>query len=125
MFEEILFAVSHWRPSLQEESKREKERARRQRLRLQLHPKDKSSLQKLQQEESKRRLPQSLNRCSLTDAGLLQMPHCTHTWHADCIARYMEVTGKPLEMACPMRCTPTEDQVPADVFDLGDEDPVA
>ena len=61
----------------------------------------------------------------LTDAGLTKMPHCTHTWHAECIARYMEVTGKPLETACPMRCTPTEDQVPADVFDLGDEDPVA
>ena len=60
----------------------------------------------------------------LTDAGLTKMPHCTHTWHAECIARYMEVTGKPLETACPMRCT-HEDQVPADVFDLGDEDPVA
>ena len=61
----------------------------------------------------------------LTDAGLTKMPHCTHTWHAECIEKYMEVTGKPLETACPMRCTPTEDQVPADVFDLGDEDPVA
>ena len=62
---------------------------------------------------------------NLTDAGLLKMPHCTHTWHADCVARYMEVTGKPLEAACPMRCTPTEDQVPDDVFELGDEVPVA
>ena len=35
----------------------------------------------------------------LTDAGLLKMPHCTHTWHAECIRRYMEVTGKPLEAA--------------------------
>ena len=61
----------------------------------------------------------------LTDAGLTKMPNCTHTWHAECLEKYMEVTGKPLEKSCPMRCNPTEDQVPADVFDLGDEDPVA
>ena len=59
----------------QEESKRrqggqrefqqkEKERAWRQRLRLQLHQKDQSSLQELQQEDSTRRLPQSLNCAS-------------------------------------------------------------
>ena len=52
----------------QEESKREKERAWPQRLRLQLHQKDQSSLQELQQEESKRRLPQSLNQCSASYA---------------------------------------------------------
>ena len=55
----------------------------------------------------------------LTDAGLLRMPNCAHTWHQQCIARYMEVTGKPLEAACPMRCNPG---APDDVFELGDSD---
>ena len=41
---------------------------------------------------------------SLRDGTETEALLCGHVYHTCCLNQYMQVTGKPLQEACPMKC---------------------